>query len=172
MSEKTVKSELLEWVQIIVVGLILALLTNKFILFVAEIPSVSMVPTLNVNDRLLVRRIYNFDKLERQDIIVFDCKEEDSKYIKRLIGLPGDKISIKDGQVYVNGELLKEDYVKNKDMFTGEYEVPEGKYFFLGDNRSDSKDSRYLKTTYIDEEDIVGKAFFKIYPFDDFGVLN
>ena len=92
--------------------------------------------------------------------------------IKRLIGLPNDKIVIDNGIVRVNGEVLNEYYIQNQDYFTGEYTVPEGKYFFLGDNRGNSFDSRYWTNKYIDFNDIEGKAFVKVFPFDDFGFIN
>ena len=78
--------------------------------------------------------------------------------IKRLIGLPGDKVIIKDGVVSVNGETLQENYIGTADNYTGEFEVPEGKYFFLGDNRYWSLDSRYWNDPYIDGSEIKGKA--------------
>ena len=92
--------------------------------------------------------------------------------IKRLIGLPNDKIVIDNGIVRVNGEVLNEDYIENQDYFTGEYTVPDGKYFFLGDNRGNSFDSRYWTNKYIDFSDIKGRAFIKIFPFKDFGFIN
>lgn len=161
-----------EWGIPIIVAIILAIIINKFIVFKVFIPSESMVPTLNVNDRLFVTRVYNEDNFERGDILVFDSDELNEKLIKRLIGLPGDKIVIENGEVSVNGEKLVEDYIGNADRFNGEYEVPEGKYFFLGDNRLWSKDSRYWINPYIDGEDITGKAQFKVYPFSDIGKIE
>lgn len=161
-----------EWVIPIVVAGILALLINKFIIFKVYIPSESMVPTLNVNDRLFVTRVYNEEKLQRGDIVVFESEELGDKLIKRLIGLPGDKILIDNGEVSVNGEKLVEDYIGTVDRFNGEYEVPEGKYFFLGDNRLYSKDSRYWIDPYIDGKDIIGKAQFKVYPFSEMGKIE
>lgn len=161
-----------EWVVPIIVAMVLALLINKFIIFKVYIPSESMVPTLNVDDRLFVTRVYNEEKLERGDIVVFNSEELGEKLIKRLIGLPGDKILIDNGEVYVNGEKLVEDYIGTVDRFNGEYEVPEGKYFFLGDNRLYSKDSRYWINPYIDGEDIIGKAQFKVYPFSEMGKIE
>lgn len=161
-----------EWGIPIIVAVVLALLINKFIIFKVYIPSESMVPTLNIDDRLFVTRVYNEEKFERGDILVFDSDELNEKLIKRLIGLPGDKIVIENGEVSVNGEKLVEDYIGNEDRFNGEYEVPEGKYFFLGDNRLWSKDSRYWIDPYIDGEDIKGKAQVKVYPFNDMGKIK
>ena len=162
-------SFLSEWVVPIISAIILAILINKFLVFKVLIPSESMVPTLNVDDRLFVTRVYNLEKLKRGEIIVFYSEEYQKSLIKRLIGLPGDKIKIEDGIVYVNGEKLEENYLGEKDQLSGEYEVPEGKYFFLGDNRKHSQDSRYWINPYIDEEDITGKARLKVYPLDQIG---
>jgi signal peptidase I len=162
-------SFLSEWIIPIISAIILAILINNFLVFKVLIPSESMVPTLNVNDRLFVTRVYNLEKLKRGEIIVFYSEEYQKSLIKRLIGLPGDKIKIEEGIVYVNGEKLEEDYLGEKDNLSGEYEVPEGKYFFLGDNRKWSQDSRYWVNPYIDEEDITGKARIKVYPLDQIG---
>ena len=132
----------------------------------------SMVPTLNVGDRLFVTRVYNPENLERGDIVVFHSDEKDEDMIKRLIGKPGDEIVIKDGIVTVNGETLYENYIGTPDKFNGVYEVPEGKYFFLGDNRFFSSDSRYWDNPYIDSSDIMGKAQLKVYPLSDFGMIK
>lgn len=173
MSKSNEKSGILyDWIIPIVTAVILATLINKFIVFKVKIPSESMVPTLNVGDRLFVTRIYNRDKLERGDIVVFYSREEDESMIKRLIGLPGDEVVITDGVVTVNGETLVEDYIGTPDNFNGTYYVPEGKYFFLGDNRLRSKDSRYWINSYIDGKDIKGKAVLKVYPLSDIGFIE
>ncbi|GAB6168397.1 signal peptidase I [Clostridium carnis] len=161
-----------EWGIPIIVAVILATLINKFVVFKVFIPSESMVPTLNVKDRLFVTRVYKPKKLERGDIVVFYSDELQDSLIKRLIGLPGDKVKIVDGVVYVNGERLDEPYIGAADRFNGEYDVPEGKYFFLGDNRLWSKDSRYWINPYIDGKDIKGKAQIKVYPFSEIGKLK
>ena len=93
-----------EWVIPIAIALVLALLIKQFLIFKVYIPSGSMIPTLNEGDQLFVTRVYNLDNLKRGDILVFDSDELDDVLIKRLIGLPGDKIKIVSGTVYVNGE--------------------------------------------------------------------
>lgn len=175
MEEKSTKKNIikaiLEWIVTIVIALIVAFLINKFVIFKVRIPSESMVPTLNVGDQLFVSRIHNVQSLKRGDIVVFNFKPKDEVFIKRLIGLPGDNITIKAGVVYVNGDKLEEDYVKNNESTDGVYNVPEGKYFFLGDNRAISDDARKWQNeygiTYIDEEDIQGKALIKVWPLKD-----
>ena len=170
--KNSIKNFIYEWGIPIISAFIIAFLINKFVLFKVLIPSESMVPTLNVGDRLFVTRIYNLDRLERGDIIVFYSEELQEDLIKRLIGLPGDKIEIENGVVSVNGEVLQEDYIGAQDNYNGVYEVPAGKYFFLGDNRLYSKDSRYWINPYIDGEDITGKAQIKVYPLNEIGKIK
>ena len=164
----------IEWIMPVVAAVVIALLINKFLLFNVYIPSTSMVPTINVGDRIMASRVYNKDNIKRGDILIFYSDELQQTLIKRLIGLPGDKILIKNGIVNINGQDIKEDYVKNNDYNNEElvYEVPEGKYFFLGDNRPVSMDSRRWINPYIDEEDIKGKAVLKFYPISDFGSIH
>lgn len=173
MSKEIKKSNFFnEWIVPIVVAVILAILINRFLIFKVKIPSESMVPTLNVGDRLFVTRVYNPEKLKRGDIVVFHSDEKDEDMIKRLIGLPGDKVIINNGIVTVNGETLEEDYLGTIDTYNGEFEVLKGKYFFLGDNRYWSLDSRYWENPYIDGSDIKGKAQIKVYPWKDFGKVE
>ena len=168
----SIENLIYEWIIPIISAFIITFLIHKFVLYKVYIPTESMVPSLNVGDRLFVTRVYNLDKLQRGDILVFYSEELQEDLIKRLIGLPGDKIEIKNGVVYVNGEILEEDYIGAKDTVNGVYEVPEGKYFFLGDNRLYSKDSRYWINPYIDGKDIAGKAQIKVYPFDQIGKVK
>ena len=95
-----------EWVIPIGIAVIFALLIRKFLIFKVYIPSGSMIPTIEVEDQLLVTKVYNKDKLERGDIIVFKSKEFNDTFIKRLIGLPGDEIKISNGDVFINGEKI------------------------------------------------------------------
>lgn len=169
---KDSKEIFFEWIVPILVSVIIALLIKRFLIFQVEVPTGSMIPTINKNDKFLVTKTYNLDNLRRGNIIVFYSNEFDELLIKRLIGLPGDNISIANGKVSVNGEELDESYVVNHDTFNGEFNVPEGKYFFLGDNRPDSCDSRMWKDPYVDGKDIKGKEFIRIYPFKDFGTIK
>ena len=173
MSQELKKSNFFsDWVLPIVIAIILAVLINRFLIFKVKIPSESMVPTLNVGDRLFVTRVYNPEHLKRGDIVVFHSEEKNEDMIKRLIGLPGDKVVIKDGTVIVNNDTLKENYIGTADNYNGEFIVPEGKYFFLGDNRYWSLDSRYWEDPYIDGSEIKGKAQVKVYPWKDFGKIE
>lgn len=172
MEEQKQGSFFKDWVLPIILAFIIAILIKQFLVFKVEIPTGSMIPTLNVNDQLFVTRVYNLENLQHGDILVFESKELDDILIKRLIGLPGDKIDIIDGIVYINEVELQEDYVVNKDNWYGSYEVPEGKYFFLGDNRPTSFDSRKWEDPYIPGECIQAKAQLKVYPFKDFGSIK
>ena len=168
------KSTIKEWIIDIAVVAVVALLIWKFVGYGVWITSGSMIPTLEVKDRLIVTRVHNAGNLKEGDIVLFKNDEfKGDILIKRLIGLPGDKIEIKNGVVFRNGEQLKEDYVKNNERYDGTFQVPQGKYFFLGDNRANSDDSRHWKKgPYVDESDIEGKARIKYYPIKDFEILK
>lgn len=161
-----------DWIVPIFAALVIAILINKFIFFNVYVPTGSMIPTINENDKILVTRVYNTNNIERGDIIVFYSDELQETLIKRLIGLPGDHIEINNGIITINGEVLEEDYVKNNDDFSGVFDVPEGKFFFLGDNRANSNDARLWINSYIDGEEIKGEARFRFYPFNNMGTLN
>ncbi len=163
-------SNLLEWAITIVAALLISFLINKFLIFKVYIPSESMYPTLKVRDQLFVTKMYNRDSIKRGDVLVFFSDEFNELLIKRVIGLPGDEIIVKaSGEVLVNGEVLQEDYVVQKDetaIFDLEFKVPDDEYFFLGDNRANSLDSRYWNDPYIEFKNIRGEARVIIYPFN------
>ena len=161
-----------EWIIPIIAAIGIAFLINKFLVYNVYIPSESMVPTLNIGDKLIVTRVYDTDKIKRGDIIVFFSEELNEVLIKRAIGLPGDHIKIHDGIINVNGEDIKEDYVKNNESYDGDFNVPDNKFFFLGDNRSSSYDARKWINPFIDASNIQGRARIKFYPFKYFGSLN
>jgi signal peptidase I len=140
----------------------------------------SMQPTLFENNYIfLSKQAYNFGDPKRGDIVVFHTnlttqKGEEKLLIKRIIGLPGDKISIIEGDVYINDTKQNEGYTM--DGFTSGYledfVVPENKVFAMGDNRAVSLDSRSPEIGCIDIDNIIGKAFFRLYPFGDIGLLD
>jgi signal peptidase I len=157
---------ILEWVKPIVIAVIIAVVINSFIIVNAIIPTGSMEDTIQVNDRLFAFRLsYLLSQPERGDIIIFDSNYEDKLLVKRIIGLPGETIEIKDNQVLVDGVVIDESYVKEdiRGDF-GPYSVPEDSYFMLGDNRNGSHDSRKWDNPYITKDAIKGKAFLKYYP--------
>ncbi|MCD3276275.1 signal peptidase I [Clostridium botulinum C/D] len=159
-----------EWIIPIGCAVILVGLIRCFCFFQVSVPTKSMYPTIKPGDRIIVTRIYNKDKLKRGDIIVFYSKELENTLIKRLIGLPGDKINIDiDGKVYINGQKVDEPYVVYNGGKIGEYKVPEGQYFFMGDNRENSWDARYWQNSFISGDDIKGRARFILFPFNRLG---
>ena len=150
---------------IVLVAVISALLTRRYIFFVTKVSSLSMYPLLKPNQRLLTKYMYSSNDVKRGDLIVFYSKEYREDLIKRVIGLPGDIVDIrKNGTIYLNQTKLDEPYVKNHGGSAGVFTVPEGKYFMLGDNRAFSKDSRHFIDPYVLRNDIIGKAFLSIYP--------
>lgn len=168
-----------DWIVPIIVAIVLATMINKFCFFFIEVPTGSMEPTIMPGDKILVTRIYNKEKLQRGDIVVFYSEElskENNKttnLVKRLIGLPGDKVLIEEnGDLYVNDKKIEETYVKNQLGIEKEFNVPKGKYLFLGDNRANSNDARLWSQTYIDKSDIIGKAKVTVSPFSRFGQLK
>lgn len=167
--EESTASLIFGWVKVVVIAVVIALLINKFVIANALIPSGSMESTIMTGDRVIgLRTSYIFTSPERGDIVIFKNPDDESKlYIKRIIGVPGDKVEIVDGLVYINDseEPLYESYltVTPKGDF-GPYEVPEESYFMLGDNRNVSKDSRYWENTFVNEEKIIAKAYLRYYP--------
>jgi len=155
-----------EWVKPLLIAVVVALVINNFIIVNAVVPTASMASTIEVGDRLFANRMaYLFSSPERGDIIVFDGTDKDKLFVKRIIGLPGDIILIKDGLVYINDNPLIDDYtdVVINGSF-GPYEVPKDHYFMLGDNRNNSDDSRFWTNQYVHESNIRGKIFVKYYP--------
>lgn len=159
------KTIIYRWIIPIFAGLIVALLTRRYIFFIALVSSNSMCPVLKSGDRIFTRRIYNFHDIKRGDILVFYSGELNSVLIKRVIGLPDDFVEVKDdGTVFVNKKRMKEPYVELKGGIGGEFLVPEKKYLLLGDNRTYSRDSRYWAEPNISEKAIQGKAIFCVFP--------
>ena len=168
---RKVLNELISWTIVIVIAVVLALFINKVIIFTVEIPTTSMKNTLLVGDKVITYRLaYLFGEPKRGDIVVFPFPDDESiDYIKRIIGLPGETIEGKDGLVYINGEPLGEDYVREElDSDFGPYKVPKSYYFMMGDNRNDSGDSREWENKFLHKDKIRGKAVLK-YP--DFKVF-
>lgn len=132
----------------------------------AYIPSESMEDTLMTGDRIIGNRLaYKFgSNPERYDIVIFYAPDDGELYIKRIIGLPGETVIVKGGNVYVDGEVMDDSFIREPmDKEDLEFHVPEGYYFMMGDNRNESYDSRYWDDPYVAEEDIVAKAVFKYW---------
>jgi signal peptidase I len=177
---------ILEYVILAVVAIAVALLIQAFLVKPYRIPSPSMEDTLLVGDRVLVDRIsWRFSEPARGDIVVFRSPVPGPVLIKRVVGMPGDTLSLRDGAVYVNGRRLAEPYVRPVDgrpeptepFDTGlpwslahPYRVPAGSYFLMGDNRTDSKDSRAFGPVARDQ--LVGRAFARYWPPGRIGDLG
>ena len=167
--KKSVIKEVRNYVFLIILAFVLAFLMNKFVYANAEVPTGSMIPVVQPNDRLIVNRLaYLFEEPKRGDIVMFAFPDDEKdNYLKRIIGLPGEKVEIKNGLVYINDseKPLDEPYINDPPNGNyGPYNVPEGCYFMLGDNRDESKDARFWNNTYVKKEKIVGKAWLKYYP--------
>ena len=139
---------------------------QPFIVQAFRIPSESMVPTLEVKDRVLANKfIYRFTEPERGDIVVFDSVESDDTLIKRVVGLEGDEIRVQGGLLFVNGEPQQEPYLNEEETFRGYYgpsTVPEGHVFVMGDNRGNSADSRVFGP--LPSDNVKGEAFLRFWP--------
>lgn len=167
----------------IVVLFLVFFVVHRFFYAPVMVDGDSMETTLSDGDYLILNK---YSDIERFDIVVFPPpdEEEETLYIKRVIGLPGDKIEYKDDLLYLNGEEIEEDYLDysldeqmyyssgNFSLLTalGEEEVPEGEYFVLGDNRLNSRDSRSFG--FVDQETILGKVSLRYWPLDDFEVMK
>lgn len=173
MSKPDVKNsiwkELWEYIKMIIFVVVVVLIVNNFLLINARVPSESMEKTIMTGDRFFGNRLaYLFDDPERFDIVVFKYPDDESQlFVKRVIGLPGETVEIKDGKVYINGSETPLDDSFTPETPTGDYGpyvVPEGSYFMLGDNRNHSGDSRFWKQPCVEKEKIVGKAIFRYFP--------
>ena len=171
-----------ELLHIVIYVLSILAVTYLIIHFVGQrtiVVGTSMRDTLQDGDNLVVDKItYRMKDPERFDIIVFPYQyEEDVYYIKRIIGLPGETVQIdEEGQIFINGEVLNEDYgrevIQDPGMAIEPITLGEGEYFVLGDNRNASEDSRFEDVGVIHMDDIVGRAIFRIYPFSSFGKIT
>ena len=168
-NKTNVKKEVFEWIFSIAIGVIIAVLINRFVLINARVPSASMENNIMTGDRLFGYRLaYVNEEVERGDIVIFKFPDDESQlFIKRVIGLPNETVTIIDGKVYIddNKEPLYEPYLAQAMVGTfGPYEVPENCYFMLGDNRNYSRDSRFWENTYVSKDKILGKALFRYFP--------
>ena len=171
--------EALSWVFTFAAAILVALVLKNFVIINATVPTGSMENTIMPGDDLFGFRLaYQFSEPKRGDIIIFKYPDdEEEKYVKRIIGLPGETVRISNAKVYIDDSEtpLQEEYLKDEwTVATGpfEFQVPEGCYFVMGDNRNDSWDARYWDNTYVAREKIIGKAEWVYFPFDRIGALD
>jgi signal peptidase I len=165
-----------EWVVIAGGALLVAFVIKTFLLQAFYIPSLSMAPTLKINDRVLVNKLsYDLHPIHRGDVVVFLSPPNEGAntkdLIKRVIGLPGETVESRDGHILINGQVLKEPYL-GADVVTGPLEkitIPPGHYWVMGDNRPNSRDSRFFGP--IPKSLIVGRAFVRIWPVTALNLL-
>jgi len=202
MDKNKVKKEIKSWSFSILGAILIAGLVNSKVFAKVRVQQSSMENTLITNEQLIVDKLsYNFVEPKKGDIIIFNegkekgnvaedtlemvdniisifnnnnnSIEKDDRLIKRVIGVPGDEVDIKDGYLYLNGKKIEESYVKGETIkrdFKLPIRVPENKLFVLGDNRMISKDSRMFG--FIDYKQVEGKAIYRVYPFNNIGKIK
>lgn len=175
--EYNVWMELLDYIKTIAIVVVTVLLLNQFVLINARIPSESMQNTIMVGDQIFGNRLaYLNSDPERFDIVIFRYPDDPEQFfIKRVIGLPGETVEIKNGKVYIDGSETPLDDSFCPEVPVGDYgpyEVPAESYFMLGDNRNWSKDSRFWNNTYVHKDAILGKAVLRYWPLNKIGVVK
>jgi signal peptidase I len=171
---KLMKS-ILEWIALIVIAWLISFVIRMFIFDTRIVPTGSMLPTIQLEDRVIFDKLfYHFDTLERGDIIMFQpppASGESDDLVKRIIGLPGETIEVREGKVWINGKALEEPYLNQAPKYTyGPIEIPEGTYFMMGDNRNNSKDSHIWGV--LPKENIKGRVLLRYWPLKEFGVVR
>lgn len=174
---KKIMRELLDYIVIFVIVIVLVWLMDSYLIVNAEIPSESMENTIMIGDRIIGNRLaYKTGIPQRYDIIIFKFPDDESTlYIKRIIGLPGETVTIRNGKVYINDspEPLDDSVTPETPLGDfGPYTVPGDSYFVMGDNRNYSFDSRYWENTFVREDQILGKAAFCYFPFNRIGKIE
>lgn len=182
------KNELLEWAKAIGIAILIAWVIRIFLFTPIVVDGASMMPTFENGDRVVVDKIGpKLMEYERFDVIVFEAKE-DTNYIKRIIGVPGDSIAYENDELFINGERYEEPYLKDyknaligkgtlTDNFTldeklGELTVPDGYFFVLGDNRHNSIDSRDPRVGFVSKDKILGTAEVVFLPLGNFKIIK
>ena len=173
MKKSRLNHWLFDWSETILVAFILALIIRAFFVQVFWIPSSSMEPTLDIKDRVVVNKvIFHFRAPRREEVVVFrevaPAGSPKRDLIKRVIGLPGEILRIKDGKIHINGEIIEETHPMHQDFADfGPVVVPPDHFFVMGDNRPASADSRYWG--FLPKKNLIGPAFLRIWPLKKFG---
>ena len=169
-----VKREVFNWIKLITCAIVVAYVISNYVIINATVPTSSMEPTIMRGDRMIGFRLaYKFDEVERGDIIIFKYPcDHSQKFVKRVIGMPGEYIEIINGMVYISNSedesykrQLDEDYLLEMPIGNmDKIQIPEDSYFVMGDNRNDSHDSRYWTDQFVTEDEILGKAIMVYWP--------
>ncbi|WP_274307083.1 signal peptidase I [Solibacillus daqui] len=188
MKKAKVKNELLEWAKAIGITILLACGIRFFLFTPIVVDGASMMPTFENGDRVVVDKIGpKLTEYKRFDVIVFEAKE-DTNYIKRIIGIPGDRIAYENDELFINGERYEEPYLEEYkkalidygtltedftlDQYLGEIAVPDGYFFVLGDNRRNSTDSRDPRVGFVSKDKILGTAKIVFLPLDHLKIIK
>jgi signal peptidase I len=178
VKKKSIIKEIIGWAVFLTLVFGIGWLLLHYVGEQTQVSGESMYPTLSDGDSLIVDKIsYQFVDPARFDIIVFPFRyQENTFYIKRIIGLPGETVQISDGKIYINGKLLKEDYgyelIENPGLASSPITLGQDEYFVLGDNRNNSTDSREPSVGNVSRGDIIGRALFRFWPLSDIGFLG
>lgn len=163
------RQEIWDWVRTLAIALVAALFLKAFVFYMPLVPTESMVPTIGLEERILVEKVtYRFSQPKRGELVVFPNPDNPAElFVKRLIGMGGETVEIRDGIVLIDGQPLDEPYLTVTTQGRwGPYNVPAGQLFFLGDNRNMSHDSRFWKSThYISAKEVKGRARAVVFPF-------
>lgn len=172
------ENPVVELFKTVIMAIILSFGIRTFVAEARYIPSSSMEPTLQINDRLIIEKMtYHFQQPQRGDVVVFNATEALERenfhdaFIKRIIGLPGDEVMVRNGKVMVNGEILREAYIKEAPQYDyGPVIVPQGEYLVLGDNRNNSYDSHYWG--FVPRDKFIGRALVRFWPPQRVGLID
>lgn len=168
--------EILEWTRDIVIAVVIALVITRFVITHTVIPTGSMIPTIQIDDHLIINRVpFYFTDPKAGEVVIFHQEKE---LIKRVIAVPGDLLDLREGDVYINDEKLDEPYLNepsstysfNMEEIQFPLEVPEDMYFVMGDNRNNSEDSRYFG--FVNRKQIYAKSGLRIWPLNRIGFLK
>jgi len=170
MKKDKLKKELLSWIRTIVMAVVLGLIINSTLITSAQVISGSMENTIMTNSRVVGLRVaYVFSEPNRFDIILFHPPDEDSDfpYVKRIIGLPNEKVDIVDGRVFINDSIIPLDDSFIKGVARGNYNsfyIPDNCFFVMGDNRNGSVDSRHWNNSFVSRDSIIAKLYIELFP--------